>query len=103
MYRNYIFDLYGTIIDVHTNEQKGYLWDKMSYVYSATGAEYTSKELKERYGFFCSEEMRTVREQTGRKYCDIKIERVFKRLFEAKGIYVVPDGDFRKIDEISIK
>ena len=30
MYQNYIFDLYGTLVDIHTNEKKAYLWKKMS-------------------------------------------------------------------------
>lgn len=28
MYQNYIFDLYGTLVDIHTNEKKAYLWKK---------------------------------------------------------------------------
>ena len=28
MYQNYIFDLYGTLVDIHTNEKKAYLWEK---------------------------------------------------------------------------
>ena len=30
MYQNYIFDLYGTLVDIHTNEKKAYLWKKLS-------------------------------------------------------------------------
>lgn len=30
MYKNYIFDLYGTLLDIHTNESKKYLWEKMT-------------------------------------------------------------------------
>lgn len=30
MYQNYIFDLYGTLVDIHTNENKHYLWEKMA-------------------------------------------------------------------------
>lgn len=29
-YQNYIFDLYGTLVDIRTNERKAYLWQKMS-------------------------------------------------------------------------
>ena len=30
MYQNYIFDLYGTLVDIHTNEKKAYLWKELS-------------------------------------------------------------------------
>lgn len=40
MYKNYIFDLYGTLVDVHTNEAKPYLWKKMQVWYDMHGAHY---------------------------------------------------------------
>ena len=30
MYKNYIFDLYGTLVDIRTDEGKNSLWKKMS-------------------------------------------------------------------------
>lgn len=49
MYTNYIFDLYGTLADIHTNEQKPYLWEKLACFLSLKGASYTSQELKAAY------------------------------------------------------
>ncbi len=49
MYQNYIFDLYGTLVDIRTNEQKHYLWDKMALYMRLQGADYTAKELKKAY------------------------------------------------------
>lgn len=49
MYQNYIFDLYGTLADIRTNENSPYLWRKMSDIYSALGAVYTARELKLAY------------------------------------------------------
>lgn len=43
MYQNYIFDLYGTLVDIHTNEDKPYLWDKMTEFYGFQGAIYEKK------------------------------------------------------------
>ena len=48
-YQNYIFDLYGTLVDIHTDESKSSLWKKIAVYFSAQGAAYTGKELKERY------------------------------------------------------
>ena len=49
MFQNYIFDLYGTLIDINTNEWNIGLWKKMAEFYGFYGAEYTPKELKEAY------------------------------------------------------
>ena len=29
-YENYIFDLYGTLVDIHTDEEKTELWEKLA-------------------------------------------------------------------------
>ena len=49
MYKYYIFDLYGTLVDIRTNEKKTYLWNKMSELYSSFGILYTPKELKKTF------------------------------------------------------
>ncbi len=33
MYRNCIFDLYGTLVDIHTDEVKPELWEKLALFY----------------------------------------------------------------------
>ncbi len=49
MYHNFIFDLYGTLVDIHTNEKKPSLWKKLALFYSFQGAAYTGQELRRRY------------------------------------------------------
>lgn len=49
MYKNYLFDLYGTIIDIHTNEDKPSLWQTLSLFMNLQGADYTAQELKAIY------------------------------------------------------
>ena len=49
MYQNYIFDFYGTLADITTNEESAYLWNKMAQIYSAYGAVYTGRELKKTF------------------------------------------------------
>lgn len=46
MYQNYIFDFYGTLADIRTDEDRPYLWQKMSEIYSSLGAAYEPEELK---------------------------------------------------------
>lgn len=33
MFKNYIFDLYGTLVDINTNEDSLILWEKLSLFY----------------------------------------------------------------------
>lgn len=49
MYDNYIFDLYGTLVDIHTNERKASLWKYMAGYMTLQGAPYTGPELRKRY------------------------------------------------------
>lgn len=82
MYRNWIFDLYGTLIDIRTNEEKHMLWRRMAELYSCTGAPYTAKELKEAYHRIAIEEEEDLRSATGVSLPEIELRRVFKRLFD---------------------
>ena len=45
MYSNYIFDLYGTLIDINTDESSNEFWYKLSLFYSFKGAVYIAEEL----------------------------------------------------------
>lgn len=42
MYRNYIFDLYGTLVDIHTDEEKEALWEEMADAYKKAGCSWMS-------------------------------------------------------------
>lgn len=92
-YQNYIFDLYGTLVDIHTDESKASLWKKIAVYFCAQGAAYTGKELKERYGALIGEEEKKLYKKLRKKYPDITVreveidlDRVFARLFKEKGV-----------------
>lgn len=85
MYKNFIFDLYGTLVDIHTNENSTYLWKKMQEFYSFYGAGYTTIELKKEYVRICEEEEKKFIQYD---YPEIKVEYVFQKLFQNKGIDV---------------
>lgn len=86
MYENYIFDLYGTLVDIHTNEDKTYLWDKMTELYGFQGAVYTRKELRKTYLALCTQETEALLAQTNVTYPEIQIEKVFRQLYTHKDI-----------------
>lgn len=89
MYKNYIFDLYGTLIDINTDEWSSDLWKKLAVLYAYKGAHYTYEELNEEYNRLVALEKESVRKKhSDYTFIDIKIEKVFKKLFTQKKISV---------------
>lgn len=82
MYRNYIFDFYGTLADIRTDEENGYLWEKMSQIYSALGAAYGPEELKSSFRSLEGLE----KERLGTDNAEPDLTKVFGLLYERKGI-----------------
>ena len=94
LYCNYIFDLYGTLVDIRTNEEEHVLWNKMSLFYGYYGADYTPDELHESYRTLVSAKENAEKEQVHyahEAYPEIPIEEVFQELYTNKGIQ--PSGE----------
>ena len=47
-YTDLVFDLYGTLVDIHTEESDG-VWEKTALYFGFYGAHYTGPELKEAF------------------------------------------------------
>jgi putative hydrolase of the HAD superfamily len=82
-YDAYIFDLYGTLIDIHTDESSMAFWHKIRELFRMYGADYDAKELKNIY-------FETIRKQEDRKtendhLVEIEISIVFQEMFKRKG------------------
>lgn len=87
-YQHCIFDLYGTLVDIHTHEDAPGLWAAMAAYYRERGAVYGPDELRKSY-------LRLVREAESKDmpfrrdaheaHPEIQIELVFQRLFREKG------------------
>lgn len=77
-YENYIFDLYGTLIDIHTDEDDKALWQALADFYLKHGVSYSADELHADY-------LRDVAERLDISE-EIRVEDVFCQLFTAKGI-----------------
>ena len=86
MYKNYIFDLYGTLIDINTNEWKSSLWKEMAMIYSLSGAKYTAKELNKSYDRILADEIRKVPKNKYTTNPEPQIEKVFRRLYAEQGV-----------------
>ena len=80
LYKNYVFDLYGTLIDIRTDEEMPSLWRVMAEVYSRYGVDMKPEKLKEEFRRIEREERDKVRREKKTDYPEIKLEKVFLRL-----------------------
>lgn len=85
MYNNFIFDLYGTLVEIRTDETKKKLWKKMALFYSYNGAVYSQKELKKAY---FKKVKKALEGNKKTEYPDIRITEVFKELYADKAVEV---------------
>lgn len=83
MYKNYFFDLYGTIIDIETDESQELVWDKMALYYSYYGAIYDAQEFKDKYYTAIDKIIASNQETT---FPEIDVEYIFYKLFKDKDI-----------------
>lgn len=82
-YQNYIFDLYGTLIDIRTNEDSSMLWEWMSIELQEKYNTYiTGTKLQEDYLRMVKEEEAVLSAQNGSAYPEIKIEKVWNRILD---------------------
>ena len=90
-YESCFFDLYGTLVDVWTDERKSSLWRGAAEFCSLCGASYTAPELQARYLALCAEEtaaLAAAHPELGPEGVEIELRGVFRRLFEEKGVRV---------------
>lgn len=84
MYKNYVFDFYGTLADIRTDEKKQEVWEKLCLFYGYYGAVYTPEEMKKNYNRMT--ECKAESLYSHEAYPEIQIETVFRELFETKGV-----------------
>ena len=83
-YTDLIFDLYGTLVDIHTEEDDR-VWEKTAFYFGFYGARYTGPALKAAF----QTAMREREAKAGQSYeCfpDIPFEQVMAQLFRARGV-----------------
>lgn len=83
-----LFDLYGTLVDIHTDENQDSFWNTVTNWFADHGAVYAPAELKKAYKALIEDETRTL--SAGPRYShesfpEIEIEGVFQALYDAKG------------------
>ncbi len=83
-YTDLIFDLYGTLVDIHTDEND-LVWEKTALYFGYYGAHYTKDSLRAAF----EQELRKREAKAGQSYeCfpDIPFEQIMAELFRQKGI-----------------
>jgi putative hydrolase of the HAD superfamily len=85
MYKHYIFDLYGTLIDLHTDEERPELWRHLASFYWYNGASYVAGELRTAYLSSVRQTLARIRHT---EHPDVDITKVFRALYEAKKVEV---------------
>jgi len=93
-YKNYIFDLYGTLTDIRTDEESRTLWKKTALYYTEHGAPYTGPELRRAYLRLCDAEQRRHRDPL----YEIELRKVFRALYAEKGVR----ADRRRLEETAV-
>lgn len=80
-YENIFFDLYGTLVDIRTDETMPFLWRVMTDYYKRNGACYTTEELQKSF-------YRSVNEQLSGHNSDYEVDifDTFKALYDLKGV-----------------
>ena len=92
-YQNCIFDLYGTLVDIHTDEASPRLWEQMAEIYRGVGALYQPEELRSAYLRLVRqlENGPSLRQDAHEAHPEIQIEQVFQRLYQEKGVEASPE------------
>lgn len=85
-----IFDLYGTLVDIHT-EESDLVWEKTALYFGYYGAPYTGRKLETDFRSVMLEK-ESVSGQNYEVYPDIPIESVMAELFRAKGVHEHADA-----------
>ncbi len=83
-YTDIIFDLYGTLVDINT-EEDNLTFEKTALFFNFYGANYTADELRRSYLELIE---KTEKDSTTGYECypEVKIEKIFSKLFIQKGI-----------------
>ena len=82
MYKNFIFDVYGTLVDIRTNEYNDNTWQKLRDTLAFYGVDYNTDELRETYFSSCDLQITLGRKQYS---CpEVNVVEVFRHIFENK-------------------
>ena len=97
-YKNYIFDLYGTLIDISTDEDSPVLWEKMAAkLQNDYSAKISTSKLRTDYLKYCREAEEELKKKNHAEFPEIQIEYVWERLINENSNAKVKAGDLEPL------
>lgn len=94
-YNTILFDLYGTLVDIHTDEYMMSLWKAMQHFYESHGAPCTACGLKNDYFRLVTEAENNLhaaaKKDAHEAHPEIDIADIFSRLYKSCGVTNVSD------------
>ena len=85
-YQAYLFDLYGTLVDIHTDESKSSFWKAVAACYAVNGAAWDGPALRAEYLRLCAAETARLQAAAPDAKVEIDLLPVFCGLYAQKGI-----------------
>lgn len=89
-YSTYLFDLYGTLVDIHTDENSKAFWRKMAAFFAKQGAVFSPEELQSKYSGYVLDETgilaASLQDNTPgeERWPEIELDKVFYWLYSDK-------------------
>ncbi|WP_449599225.1 HAD family hydrolase [Paenibacillus sp. Marseille-Q9583] len=83
MYQTYIFDLYGTLIDIETDEEQSEVWERLALHFGYQGLSISGGELQER--FLRERDLQLSEAARSCEYPDFVMEEVFRSVARQLG------------------
>jgi putative hydrolase of the HAD superfamily len=81
-YKAYLFDLYGTLVDIHTDEYRPSFWKKMCGVFAEHGVRHEWSRLRDAY-FREVADMEEEKKEPGH-HIEIDLKTVFEKLLQTE-------------------
>ena len=85
-YSAYLFDLYGTLVDIHTDENKPGFWKKIADWYRSHGAAWDAEGLRAEYLRLCAARTAELQWQYPDAAVEIDLLPVFRALYTEKNV-----------------
>ncbi|MGN1188691.1 MAG: hypothetical protein ACI4R6_09370, partial [Lachnospiraceae bacterium] len=104
-----VFDLYGTLVDIHTDESNKNFWKKLAKYLRKHNVHYEYKELKKEYSRLCDSYKDKLLSKTPDSRVEINISDVFYDLCSRKNAGITREFSdsfgryFRKISTAYIR
>ncbi len=101
MKESYIFDLYGTLVDIYADENIIYPWKKGAECLNERfGTSWTGEALWERYKEITKEEEKLLSAKNGAEFPEILIENVWLRLIREGRSSEIKKASAERLDDV---